>query len=419
MGKADKHYHNLSRAIIETGYEYKTDNRPQPCIQISSANVEFDLDEFPLLTTKKMFTKGIVEELLWFLRGQDNIRSLVNKGVTIWNKDAYNWYVKQCGVQTPMTFEDFNVCVTDSPGYLESANLLNVGLDNYSVGDVGRNYGVQWRHWQGGGSPMMINLDAIPLDFDSERFKERIKNIGNQFFISIDDTEPTVTYIETDQIVNLLDNLRKPNPINRRHIVTAWNPAEVDMTTLPPCHWAFEVIPRPLTISQKIIHSGGDTIYLNTLWTQGYGTANDEEARNELKEQLTNVPDYGFVLKWHQRSVDTFLRLPFNIASYALLAYIIGSITDMLPLSIIGDLSNVHFYKPHIEIVQEQLRNNPMIYTGPKLEFSQNYFNKLEFYKEDAITFDEFINCLSHEDFIFEDYRSFPALKGEMFKPIS
>jgi len=366
MAKVDVQYHALANAILDTGYEYTTENRPNvPCRQLTSVNLELPLTEFPLLTTKKMFTKGIVEELLWFLRGDTKASSLAKKGVTIWNKDALTYHKKK------------------HPMYKGDEKGFQVDLENDLLwGDVGRNYGVQWRDW--------TNIQGTKIGYIPSN---------------------------VDQIIELLHNLRKSNPISRRHIVTAWNPSELDQTALPPCHWAFEVLPRPLSYSQRIEYSGKDQEYLNALWLEGFGKNKDEEAKATLLEELVHVPLYGFTLKWHQRSVDTFLGLPFNIASYALQSYIIGSIVDMIPMSIIGDLSNVHFYQPHIEVVREQLSNNPHAFSGCQLSFSEHYLEHLKEYKEGRQTFDEFISRLTHEDFIFENYQSFPPLKADMFAP--
>lgn len=385
MAKIDVLYHKISRNILEHGYEYFTDNREVGYKQLTDMHLDVPLEEeFPLLTTKKMFTRGIVEELLWFLRGNGNIKLLVDKGVTIWNKDTYAYYLKCCKLYAEGKTPD------DFATWLEK--IANSSETKQS-GDAGRNYGVQWRNWR---SWAWESVDlAIP-----------------------EATFPVLR--NTDQITNLLDNLRKSNPINRRHIVTAWNPAEIEDTALPPCHWAFEILPKPLLLHHKIdyavINRGADKEYLEAL-RDAQLMKKDEEAKKTLALELEGIPDYGFILKWHQRSVDTFLGLPFNIASYALLAHIIGSITDMIPMSIIGDLSNVHFYKPHIPKIEEQLNNSPIAFSGCHLKFSEKYWASLESYKSGNTNFDDFINSLSAEDFIFDNYQSFPEIKAEMYEP--
>ena len=335
MSKIDFIYHDLSKAIIDYGYWYKDDSRDKRCKQISSAAIQIPLDKFPLLTTKKMFTKGIVGELIWFLRGESNIQYLNDNGIHIWDDDA----------------------------------------DNFSDdGNVGRNYGVQWRDW----SKTCVSGDSC-----------------------CSGEEPL------DQIFNLIQNLKR-KPIGRRHIVTAWNPAELGMTALPPCHWAWEVIPRPLFDWEKEKMAESKIIELDL-------------KRSEIKEfidNVDNVPQYGFDLKWHQRSVDTFLGLPFNIASYALLAKIIEKLTGYIALNIVGDLSNIHFYEPHIEIVTEQLQRDPLLHEGCNLQFSERFNESISEYHKGRLVLDDVINSLEIDDFIFENYQSFDKLKADMYAPI-
>lgn len=308
MAKIDFIYHDLSKAIIDYGYWYKDESRDKRCKQISSATLSIPLNSFPLLTTKKIFTKGIVGELIWFLRGDSNVKYLNDNGITIWNDDAANY------------------------------------SDN---GDVGRNYGVQWRDWTN--------------TCDDKCCNESV-----------------------DQIFNLVNNIKK-KPIGRRHIVTAWNPAELNKTALPPCHWAFEIIPRPLF---------------------------------DFEKKLYPDQEYGFDLKWHQRSVDTFLGLPFNIASYALLANILGKLINFVPLNIIGDLSNVHFYEPHIEIINEQLQRDTDLHQRCDLTFSQKFEDLVKSYQDGKIILDDFFKQIEIDDFKFDNYTSFGKLKADMYAPI-
>lgn len=192
-----------------------------------------------------------------------------------------------------------------------------------------------------------------------------------------------------DQIVNLIKGLIE-NPMNTRHLVTAWNPQDIENghLALPPCHWAFEVLPRPLY--------------------------------NWEKEERFPGYEYCFSLKWHQRSVDTFLGLPFNIASYALLGNIIEELTGMKFVSVIGDLSRVHIYENHNDAVKEQLDKNPNAYDMPTLKYSENFYkqlNKLKSVELTIETFNEFVEKLEPEDFILDNYKSFPAIKADMLSP--
>lgn len=344
MSRVDEIYHQLSLNILETGYEYIDKTRDQVCTQISSVALDFNvMTDFPVLTTKKIHTKSIVTELLWFLRGDSNIKYLNDNGVTIWNKDAYKYYLKKY-VGEPgneLTFEQ----------YVEDAGSISGVIRNFTLGDIGRNYGVQWRDW-----------------------KSKTEYINDN---------GTIRYKGVDQIGNLIKNLVE-KPMSRRHIVTAWNPAELDETALPPCHWAFEIIPRP-----------------------AYG----------FEKDIFPDVDYYFTLKWHQRSVDTFLGLPFNITSYAILAKIIEELTGYKAAGIVADLSNVHFYEGHIDKVKKQLGNDPRTYKSPKFRFSERASVRFEHFREGYATLDEIINELVPEDFIFENYESYPAIKADMYEP--
>lgn len=314
MAKVDLEYGNLTKEILEYGYEYLDKSRGVICKQVSSYNLELDnvYLQFPLLTTKKMYTKGIVGELLWFLRGLDNLEYLHENNIHIWDKDAEN---------------NFKGKLSDT--------------------HIGRNYGVQWRDWT---------------------------TVNREF----GDVIPGL-----DQISNLIQNL-KDKPMSRRHIVTAWNPAELDETALPPCHWAFEIIPYPIPERVKYLFAGYD---------------------------------YLFDLKWHQRSVDTFLGLPFNITSYALLMRVIGELTQMIPNKLIGDLSNVHFYEPHIQLVEKQMENSPMKYQEPDFSFSMMAEELFASFRRGNISLDQVFKSLRIEDFLFTGYHSYPAIGAEMYAP--
>jgi thymidylate synthase len=197
---------------------------------VFGAQARYDLrDRFPLLTTKKMHWKSVVYELLWFLRGDTNVKWLREHGVTIWDEWA------------------------DADG------------------NLGPVYGHQWRHW------------------------------------------PAREQGEIDQIARLIESL-KTNPQSRRHLVTAWNPAEVDRMALPPCHALFQ-------------------FYVST--------------KGELSCQL------------YQRSADLFLGVPFNIASYALLTLMVAQVCGLKPGEFVHTFGDLHLYLNHFEQVETQLARTP------------------------------------------------------------
>ena len=329
MSKVDQLYLRLLSGIVEQGYWYEDKSREVRCKQLTSLTIDFDIEhEFPLLTTKKLHTKSIVGELIWFLRGLDNLEYLHENNIHIWDKDAKGFNHK-----------------TGSIDFTKQGNY------------VGRNYGVQWRSWNNFEEDMEIYNDNYSYSYT------KLSGI--------------------DQIKNLIEGLIE-NPMSRRHVVTAWNPAELDQTALPPCHWSFEVLPRPAFDFEK-----------------------------ELNPEI----EYVFSLKWHQRSADTFLGLPYNIASYAILSKIIQELTGYKALGLIGDLSNVHLYEPHIEKAQVQMKLNPNKYGSPTFKFSENALNLFNLYKDKSVTLDHVFNTLEIEDFIFENYESYPTIKAKMYEP--
>ena len=375
MSQVDISYNTLLNAIISSGYIYETENRPGiKCQQINSVNLELSLEKLPLLTTKEMHWKSIVTELIWFLRGESNIKYLLDHGVNIWNKDAYRFYertAKRMKAKEILGFDEY-IAFAKEERTIEIIGELT--KKRFYAGYVGINYGVQWRYWP---------------DPDSDE--------------------------NLDQLQVLFDNLSRLNPISRRHIVTAWNPAELEDTALPPCHWSWEIIPRPLNYIDRInFCHPEDQEHLGKLWDEM--AKGNEEAERKLKQSLADIPKYSMILKWHQRSVDTFLGLPFNIASYAVLASFIGLCTEMIATHIIGDLSNVHLYGPHIDVAKEQIQRNPTTYGGPDLSFSDRLLEDVDRYKKGKLSFEKLIKGLVPEDFMLENYESFGKLKADMFE---
>jgi thymidylate synthase len=339
MAKIDKKYHKLLRMILKKGTKYEDPNRKGVNrIQIPSYTFKHDFkDGFPAITTKKLYWKGVVGELIWFLRGDTSIKYLVSNNINIWNKDAFNFYKKKFP-NSKLTLSEFIY-----------KNKEGSRRDN-----LGRVYGAQWRNW-------------IDIGWDD-------------------------SIIGLDQISNLINGL-KENPMGTRHIVTAWNPAEINDMALPPCHWSFEILVEPISTKKRNNNYTKDFKYIGSVPTSVL------DANNE--------PKYQFTLKWHQRSVDTFLGLPFNIASYALLAQIIGSLTNMIPKGIIGDLSNVHIYEPHLDAVKEQLSRDVDKYNSPKL---------IQFFEpntKDDIT-EVYLDLLQIQQFELEGYESYSRISAEM-----
>lgn len=255
MNTVDKQYQGFLRKLILNGKE-KDDRTGTGTLSYFGDTFRHDMSKgFPLLTTKKMAVKSMITELRWFLKGDTNIRYLVQNGCNIWNGDAYKQYKRayEWDLDDYLTQEEFIQKIKDDEMFAKT------------WGELGPIYGKQWRNWDG-----------------------------------------------EDQISNLIESL-KNNPNSRRHIVSAWNVEELHLMTLPPCHYGFQC-------------------YVN---------------------------DGKLSLMWNQRSVDVFLGLPFNIASYGLLLLLLCEETGYKPGELIGNLGDVHLYKNHLQQAHEQIKREP------------------------------------------------------------
>lgn len=332
----DTAYLKCLQEVLNHGFKVM-DRTGTGTIGINGYHMEFDMsrhsyyndgdliiDNFPLLTTKKMFTKGIFEELLWFLRGETNIKSLVDKGINIWNDwplKAYNKHRLETN-QVPVKMEEFVNNIKESPAFAKE------------FGELGPVYGKQWVKWEA----------------------------SKTKFVYKDDTKNKTYTLHINQIENLVRDL-KANPFSRRHIVTAWNPADIEemvVSGLPPCHLMFQCLVRPCL--------EGD---------EGY-----------------NYLD----MKLDIRSNDLFLGAPFNIASYALLLALFAKEVGMLPGKLSYHVGSAHIYLNHIDQVKEQLTREP--FRSPTLTIGVGGSVLDDSYKL--------------EDFVISNYESHASIKGEI-----
>ena len=329
--KIEKQYLKLLKDILDNGNK-KGDRTGTGTIYVFGRQIRHDMSKgFPLLTTKKMYWKGIVTELLWFLRGDTNIKYLVDNDCHIWDGDAYKKYVDSHTIpgnpngRTVSEQLDSVIPIEHTrESFIEKIKTDDAFAKKW--GDLGPIYGKQWRGWGKNGKLRMK---------DSE---------GNSFYGEIK---------QIDQIQNLIEQL-KTNPNSRRLMVNAWNVGELDQMTLPPCHYGFQVYTRELTFEERT------KLYNKTLG-KGFESKkwlpNEDFIESRLKTE--NIPNRAISLMWNQRSVDTFLGLPFNIASYALLLEIIAKEVNMVPDELIGNLGDCHLYNNHIEQAKEQLSEIP------------------------------------------------------------
>jgi thymidylate synthase len=264
MNLEEQRYLDLLAEVLERGAR-KSDRTGTGTLSVFGRQLRFELDPaFPLLTTKKLHLRSIIYELLWFLRGDTNVRWLQERGVSIWDEWAD------------------------------------------AAGELGPIYGYQWRHWR---AP------------DGR---------------------------EIDQIGNVIESLRT-KPDSRRHIVSAWNPADVERMALPPCHALFQFY----------------------------------------------VADGRLSCQMYQRSADLFLGVPFNIASYALLTLMVAQVTRLKPGEFVLTLGDAHLYLNHLEQAREQIARAPRPF--PRMRLDPRVRQLLEF---------------RFEDFTLESYDPHPAIRA-------
>jgi len=292
MNQLDKDYLELLKDIMTNGAE-KDDRTGTGTISVFGRQIRHDMSKgFPLLTTKKMAIKTMMTELKWFLKGDTNIKYLVDNGCNIWNGDAYKNYEKYA------MDNSYGVDILSMDEFIDEIRTNDEFAKKW--GELGPIYGKQWRDWDG-----------------------------------------------IDQIDELIIGLTS-NPNSRRHMVSAWNVGELDEVVLPPCHYGFQC-------------------YVN---------------------------DGKLSLMWNQRSVDTFLGLPFNIASYATLLLLLCEELNMIPGELIGNLGDTHLYKNHIDQANEQCGRQS--YDLPTIELSN-------------------VDVLNGEfDYEIKDYECHPTIKAPL-----
>ena len=388
VNSLDKQYQELLFSIINYGVD-KSDRTGTGTRSIFGYTIRHNMKEgFPLITTKKMYWKGIVTELLWFLRGDTNIKYLVDNNCHIWNGDAYkNYRSKSKDIDLPENLynkliDDLNkdaMFPIDNPSRMLSQegfiNKIKTDAEFAKKwGDLGPIYGKQWRKWN---KIRFRDINRI------NQHHNQISGIENPF-----EEEGKWVRGYEDQIANLINDL-KTNPDSRRLMVSAWNVGELDQMTLPPCHYGFQVYTRELSFEER----KGLVKPIPNLFTH-----EDCDA--------INLPKRAISLMWNQRSVDTFLGLPFNIASYGLLLEIIAKEVNMVPDQLIGNLGDVHIYNNHFDQVREQIIREH--YELPRLIIDQ--FDESNHYIGDIDDVSEY----NIEQFKLEGYQSHPAIKAPL-----
>jgi len=367
MNTLDKQYQALLQDILDNGVE-KKDRTGTGTLSVFGRQIRHSMkDGFPLLTTKKMFFKGIVVELLWFLRGDTNIKFLIDNDCHIWDGDCYKNYVK---------YWEPNIEYIDGKPILTQEEFIDkIKTDDEFAkkwGELGPVYGKQWRDW-GGEFSLHIGLERDGSQ-DKINFKKGV-----------------------DQISELI-RLLKENPDSRRMVVSAWAVHDLPNMVLPPCHYGFQVYTRELSEGERIK-------LLNKVGGGQHQTLGVNSRVYNPEFEMYNIPTRAISLMWNQRSVDTPLGLPFNIASYGLLLEIIAKEVNMVPDELIGNLGDTHIYLNQIEGIKEQLTREP--YTLPKLLGKDEYHYLMDL----DIPFSEKIDAFKPDFWKLENYQSHPTIK--------
>ena len=342
----DEQYLQLINDIITNGEE--KDTRAGKTRSVFGRQLRFNLKEgLPILTTKKVFTKGVIHELLWFLNGNTNIKYLVDNNVHIWDDDAYRYYIELCeehygplgeGEAYPSK-EEFLEHVKN-----EDAFTCPNGF-HYKFGDLNRVYGAQWTDWGG-----------------------------------------------HNQVQEVIDKL-KTNPDDRRMIISAWNVDEIPYMALPPCHFCCQFYTNKMTHEERIkwLIDHAEEKNLQFIMVD-----NIEELTGEDLDAI-EVPSRKLSCMFHMRSNDICAGTPFNWASYAILTHMIAQCVNMEADELIYEVGDAHVYKNQIEIYEkEQKKRNPHKYALPKLVLNPNINNIFDF---------------KYEDIKIEGYQSYPSIK--------
>ena len=406
MTRTDKTYLDLLNDILEHGVEKTT--RAGDVYSVFGRQMRFDLKEgFPILTTKKVFTKGAIHELLWFLQrpynshGSMNIEYLVRNGVHIWDDDAYRWFKNKIAKEIKPT--KYLVCLDDNDDEfthnivkrktnfeywienearlkdetwfqnitkeefldltLQRVEICGSYMSRYRFGDLGPVYGAQWRHFGD------TSLDQI------------------------------------HEIINTL----KTNPNDRRMLCVAFNPDQLDDMALPPCHVMFQFYTRELTNAERMKifnerYMKGEIPQKYHDWFEEYSMEyinNDADVlmpNDGSDYDIADIPKYGLSCMYTMRSNDWFLGSPFNIVSYALLTHMIAKLVNMVPDELIASIGDCHLYIEHLEAAKEQLSRNGSDIV-PKLVIHGNQKS---------------IEDFNFEDFEIVDYNPDPPIKAPL-----
>jgi thymidylate synthase len=347
MNKVDTEYFRIVNDILTNG-RLKKNRTGVDTIGIFGAHAKYnvDLNAFPLLTTKKVHWPAIVHELLWFISGDTNIKYLVDNNVRIWNEWAYKKYKDTCISKIPDNeLESLSVLsgmslsdVDHLPMDVFIERIKNDVEFATKWGELGEGtYGRMWRDF-----PFFTIVDKT-----DPSTMPKFKSLGTKGMYCGD--EPLTFLGRIDQITKVLEKL-KNNPDDRRMIVSAWHPHWVDHCALPPCHCLFHFHTEELTLEERV-----------DILQKQVGPVNLPKSDVWIIQKLNedNIPTRRLNCLLYQRSVDTALGKPFNIASYALLTAMIAQTVNMVPGMFTHSMGDTHIYVNHIDGLKLQLTREP------------------------------------------------------------
>lgn len=368
MNNVDKQYLELLQDILENGNYKQT--RSGAVKSVFGRQMRFNLKEgLPLLTTKKVYVKGIIHELLWFLKGDTNIKYLVENKVNIWNDDAYRWYCELIKKHNELIQQDlvsFQKVNFQQKNILTKDEFLNEVLNGTSIVLVTRN------------SPSTYCKKVVVLT-SKYTFGDLGPVYGKQWRSYGDK--------KIDQIQNIINTL-KNNPDDRRMLCVAFNPDMIDEMALPPCHTMFQFYTRELSQLERLD------------WLCGHSNGEYDEWKYPTHEKLDelNVPRRELSISFSMRANDFCAGSPYNLTQYGLLAYMLCEVCNMVPGELVYFGGDVHVYENHFESAYEQLKRSGSDII-PKLKFGRKITN---------------IDDFNYEDFIIEDYYPDGPIKYEL-----
>ena len=366
-----KQYHDHLERIFKYGTEKAPARKGMPSsISLFGYQNRYDLKEgFPILTTKEINFNHIATELLWFLRGDTNVKYLIDHKVNIWNEDAYNYYVKICEKQhipehSILDYKNFTNRLKGKTTYKRYDGFPLP--EHYNLGDCGHQYGKVWRSWNG-------VYDKISRTLGANMSCGQIAVV--------------------DQLLTLTESL-KSNPEGRRHIITAIDPVNSNNLALYWCHNLVQFNCRKVTEKDHIKY-----------WGKNVGILSPVKLDQDI---------YFLDCHLYQRSADMFLGVPYNIASYALLTNILSAILNMIPGDLIHTFGDSHIYENHFDQVNEILSRDYDKYKLPILTGSTNFRECAINFLNDHYSLDDFIGKISPDDFKLVRYESYPPIKAEL-----